>query len=150
MFGTFRKLAYTLLSPKFYTGFALGFATCTGLVANDFVSTAFAYTFGEPTLIEQDQEFAKKLTGDYFSDISDPNFQVFTYEKVCKGFYTVEKSGDTIITTGYGDAADDYTSTERIVKIPYVASSTDPIKTEPTDIVTDVVDVISTSTDIRP
>lgn len=127
MLGTFRSVAYTLLSPKFYAGIGVGlYLGSFGAVTNihSLFGIAQAYIYNEPTKLEEDQEAVKRVTGEYFSDVSSPDYKIFTYEKLCKGFYTVETVGDEIIYTGYGDSPEEFTYTTQIEKKSYVATST--------------------------
>jgi len=71
--------------------------------------SVFALTTTERNDIVSVQESALKFTGTYQPVYDDPYTKVFTYEKLCKGFYTVEDNGTIIKYTGFGDLADEYT-----------------------------------------
>jgi len=131
MFGTFRKIAYTLLSPKFYTGLVLGF-----YVGSMSLLSYAGFLYTESTLLEQDQVRVQGLTGAYFADYSQPDYKIFTYEKVCKGFGTIEVVGDQEIYTGYGDASEEFTYTVDIVNSSLNATSTATLEevTVPADV----------------
>jgi len=75
------------------------------------------------SLIEE-QEYSKKFTGEYFTDVSDPDFTINTYETVCKGYYTIEDNVTSFIYKGYGDLADEYTYTLEKPQVELTASST--------------------------
>jgi len=133
MFG-FRRLAYTLLSRHFWVGIAIGFS-----LASVFGTVAFALTSAEADLIFEEQNDIKKQTGRYETVIS-PELQVFTYEKLCKGFYVIEDNGIRITQTGFGDLAEEYTLTKETEKQKLSVAST--TNEEPI-----VFDITSTTTE---
>lgn len=94
-------------------------------------------------IIENDQEVVLKRTGQYFTDVSNPQFTVNTYERSCKGYYTIEETDDEIIYTGYGDLANEYTYT--ITKPKQVATSSDD---KPVDVISDPIDTTKNPSDI--
>lgn len=81
-----------------FVGFALGLFIGGYLVA-----------FVDASSLENDQKVYYKETGKYFYDTKNKGYQVFTYEELCRGFYTVEEKKDKIVYTGYGDLADKFT-----------------------------------------
>lgn len=65
--------------------------------------------------LEEEQEIYKERFGTYFSDTSDKDLQIHTYEAPCSGWYTEEKITDTQIRyDGYGDLSDNYTYVKNI------------------------------------
>jgi len=98
---------------------------------------SLALTVTEKAIIESDQESAMKYTGMY-QPVYNDLVQVFTYETICKGFYTVEDNGVSIKYTGFGELADQYTYTvDKVIKSK-VSTST-PIQDE--KIITDIIDI---------
>jgi hypothetical protein len=69
---------------------------------------AFALTTAESQIIESEQKSALRFTGSY-QPVYDQLVDVYTYETICKGYYTVEDNGIDIVYTGFGDLADQYT-----------------------------------------
>jgi len=96
---------------------------------------SFALTSIEADIIQADQESAMKYTGT-FQPVYNDLVQVFTYETICKGFYTVEDNGVTINYTGFGELADEYTYTIEKPIVNKVASTTDE-----KIISTDIIDI---------
>lgn len=116
MLKTIRKIGYTVLSKHFYTGIAIGFVLATLL------SIAQAQS-----IIETDQAQYLKQHGEYFVDVTNPTFKINTYEKTCKGYFTVMETPTTYVYTGYGDLKDEFTY--EIQKDPIksrIASTTKP------------------------
>jgi len=65
--------------------------------------------------------------------IYQSDFQVFTYETLCKGFYIVTDDGIEKIAQGFGDLAEEYTYTlpsEKVDLLNVISTTTD----EKTDI----------------
>jgi len=91
-----RNVSYILL------GFVLG----GSLLAVG--SSISALTLSERDSVISEQESALKFTGTY-QPVYDDLVKVYTYESLCKGFYTIEDNGVTIKYTGFGDLADQYT-----------------------------------------
>ncbi len=58
-------------------------------------------------IVEEEAYF--NTYGTYFSDVDTDGLGVHTYEKICRGFFLVEKTPEAFIYTGYGDLADKYT-----------------------------------------
>lgn len=77
--------------------------------------------------IVSDQERALKFTGMYIPDVSDPKRTINTYETICKGFYIIEDQGDTLVYTGFGDLAEQYTFKEEKPKVDINIISTSTI-----------------------
>jgi len=103
---------------------------CVGLSTGYYVNTVSALTLSEKTLIKAEQEYADKFTGFYYP-VYDGPIKVFTYEKLCKGFYTVEDNGVDITYTGFGDLADQYTFKQKSYKVDTtLLSTTTPDKNE--------------------
>lgn len=69
---------------------------------------AFALTSVESDFVMQDQKAALKFTGSY-QPVYDQLVNVYTYEGICKGYYTVEDNGVDVVYTGFGDLANQYT-----------------------------------------
>jgi len=89
-----------------------------------FFSTNLLFIFAQNKLdysltsdLIDEQQSALRFTGDYFSDVSNPQFTVNTYETICKGYYTIENTGTELIYKGYGDLADEYTYVEQILPV---------------------------------
>lgn len=102
---------------------------------------AFALTSAESNLVLQDQKAALKFTGSY-QPVYDQLVNVYTYEGICKGYYTVEDNGIDVIYTGFGDLADQYTfKTPSDRKVPDTKpTSTKDVNIDiPTDIPSDVI-----------
>jgi len=97
-----------------------------GFVCSIPVTSAFALTLTESKVIADYQEAAFSITGS-FEPVYDDKLSVFTYEKLCKGYYTVEDNGVTVTYTGFGDLADNYTYEESSQKVDSVATTTDII-----------------------
>lgn len=109
-------------------------------------TVVLAVTSTEKALIQEEQTQASKYTGSY-QPVYDKPIQVFTYETICKGYYTVEKTADSIIYTGYGDLKDQYTHTEKLPQTKVealVATTTNPIDEKTID------PVDTTSADFAP
>jgi len=86
------------------------------------------------TDLEVEQEIVLDKTGEYFSDVSNPNYTINTYETVCKGYYIIEVTDTEIIQTGYGDLANEFTKTELRTNSKISTTSPDiviPIDPEP-------------------
>jgi len=66
--------------------------------------------------IIQEQVYAEKYTGSY-QPVYETDFQVFTYETLCKGFYIITDDGVEKTVTGYGDLAELYTYTQPTEKV---------------------------------
>jgi len=65
--------------------------------------------------LEVEQADYYKINKEYFTDFSDPNFEVHTYETICKGYYTIDKTDKKkVVYTGYGDLDFKYTYEEFI------------------------------------
>lgn len=77
------------------------------------------------TLVQEAQEYSRKFTGDYFSDVKDPTYTINTYESLCRGYYIRHETDTTVEYIGYGDLADKYTYTEQKVSSK-IATSSDP------------------------
>lgn len=123
----YAKYTLTISLYLFVIFFAFFFATHLSL----------ALTQIEKDIIQSDQESAMKYTGMY-QPVYNDLVQVFTYETICKGFYTVEDNGVSIKYTGFGELADQYTYTvDKVVKSE-ISTST-PIKDE--KIITDIIDI---------
>jgi hypothetical protein len=76
------------------------------------------------TAIEQEQAAFYKENGRYFSDTRQKDFEIHTYESVCKGYILVDKTQeDKIVYTGYGSLADEFTY-EKILPINPVSATT--------------------------
>lgn len=89
------------------------------------LSSVYALTASEEAVVLDEQNYALKYTGSFQPVYDNKDYQVFTYETLCKGFYVVEDNGDSVRFTGFGDLADDYTYTyDKFVEVS-VASSTD-------------------------
>jgi len=115
-----------VLKKPFYVLLGL----CVGLSAGYYVNTVSALTLSEKNLIKQEQQYAQKYTGSYFPVYEGP-IKIFTYEKLCKGFYTVEDNGVDITYTGFGDLADEYTYKEKSNQVDtIIISTTTPEKNE--------------------
>jgi len=70
----------------------------------------YAATEKEKTLLETEQQNEREKSGTYFSDTTNKDYQIHTYEELCKGYYTIEYQKDgTITSIGYGDLAEKYT-----------------------------------------
>jgi len=80
-----------------------------GIVSSISLNYVYALTVTEKQLILEEQSYAQKYTGDFYTDTTNPELQIHTYETLCKGFYILEDDGITRSFTGYGDLADDYT-----------------------------------------
>jgi len=105
--------------------FYLTIAFVVGLSLSAVITSVNALTLSEEKIIVDDQLSAIKYTGMY-QPVYDALVQVYTYEKICKGFYTVEDNGIIRSYTGFGDLADQYTYNEPTYKIiEPIASSTD-------------------------
>ena len=134
IFWTIRKWIFALLSRNFWLGIGIGFFIASALTV---AIPSHALTTSEKNIIESDQESAMKYTGSY-QPVYNELVQVFTYETICKGFYTVEDNGVTITYTGFGELADQYTYTvDKLIKSDI--STTTPIKDE--KIITDIITV---------
>jgi len=117
VFYIFRNLGVFLL------GYFIGL---TGFTISDLMSLANAQ---EPELSLDSQQYVLfKQTGEYFSDVSNPQFTINTYETLCKGYYTIETTPTETIYTGYGDLPDEYTYT---IKTTDSKASSTPIDIEP-------------------
>jgi len=135
MYG-FRRLAYTLLSRHFWVGISVGFAIASILLVGNKISQAISLS--EKSIIVNEQESFKNRSGDFFSDTTDENFTVNTYETICKGYYIKEKTGTEYNYIGFGPLADEYTYSIPLEKNNYVASTTkEDIGTVPTEIFID-------------
>jgi len=99
-----------------------------GFISSLAFSSVFALTSFETDEIVDYQKAALSLTGKY-EPVYDDKLSVFTYEKLCKGYYTVEKVGDYTVYTGFGELADNYTYEIYTPKVDPVASTT--VDTEP-------------------
>jgi hypothetical protein len=98
--------------------FSIGFFLCSLLAG--YIANAQTITVSDL----QDQYYKQHRV--YFSDHSDKDYTINTYEQVCKGYYTVERTYDKLIYTGYGDLADEYTYTEDVS--PRTISSTSTLQ----------------------
>lgn len=101
------------------------------------LNTTHALTTTERDSVVDAQDYALKFTGSYQPIYDDPYYKVFTYEKICKGFYVVEDNGTTVRLTGFGDLKDDYTYTytHPVVENIINPTSTPPKNEIPVDIV---------------
>jgi len=90
------------------------------LIAVLFFMGSYIFAFSQekisisPNNIRSVQTDMKQKTGEYFYDVSDPEFQVYTYKTECSGYFTVQKTLTDVIYKGYGDLASQYTYTEKI------------------------------------
>lgn len=92
------------------------------------------------SLVQEAQEYSRKFTGDYFSDVKDPLYTINTYETLCRGYFIRHETDTTIEYIGYGDLADRYTYTEPKADSK-IATSSDPV----------VIDVpVATTTEPSP
>jgi len=91
------------------------------------IAQVFALSVTEENYILEEQADALKWTGEYYTDVSDPDLQVHTYTKLCKGFVVIEQTGSKIISTGFGDLAEEYTYVEDKPIVDSVATTTDPV-----------------------
>jgi len=122
-------------------GMKLAYVFLGVFLAISITSISYALTSTERQEVVSEQLTAIKFTGTY-QPIYDGLVQVYTYETICKGFYTVEDNGTIIRYTGFGDLADQYTyesPSPALDKIS-IASTTDekiidtPIDPVPVDI----------------
>jgi len=120
-----RRFGYMILSRHFWTGIGIGFLLASGY-------TIFGQTLSstEVALIQESQDYSLKFTGDYFSDVKDPNLTINTYETVCKGYYIRHETDTEIEYIGYGDLANEYTYTEQKPVVSKTATTTDIISTD--------------------
>lgn len=84
-----------------------------------FLAVGFLLSFGVSVFavsnLEIEQNAYFEQYGEYFSDVSDPEHLVFTYETLCKGYYEIDSSNKNKIKyIGYGDLAYKYTYEETI------------------------------------
>jgi len=91
------------------------------------IAQVFALTVTEENYILEEQADALKWTGEYYTDVSNPDLQVHTYTTLCKGFVVIEQTGSKIISTGFGDLADEYTYVEDKPIGDSVASTSEPV-----------------------
>lgn len=89
------------------------------------------------TDLENDQQAVREETGMYFSDFTNPQFTIHTYETVCKGYYTIEDTPEALIYTGYGDLSSNYTFEIQKPTKSIVSSTT-----------LDIISSVSTTSDI--
>jgi len=90
-------------------------------------TSVYALTTTERNDIIDKQSAALEFTGTY-QPVYDDLVKVFTYETICKGFYTVEDNGVTIKYTGFGDLASDYTyETDSTTSKDSIATTTDKL-----------------------
>lgn len=131
MFG--KNLFYAII------GFTLAIST----------SSVLALTSVETNSIMDEQLYAQKYTGTYQPVYEGP-VKVFTYETICKGFYTIEDNGVEIKYTGFGDLADEYTFSEpSLSKVDSLQVSTStPIDEKLIDSEPVILPVVSSTTDI--
>jgi len=81
-------------------------------VFDTFVDVAFAAQL--PSLEVEQSDYYKK-NKEYFTDVSNPDFEIHTYETICKGYYTIDKTDKKkVVYTGYGDLDFKYTYEEFI------------------------------------
>jgi len=121
----------------FYVFLGLALGISLSLILN----AAYAQTVSSDIL--QEQVYAEKYTGDY-QPVYEKEYQVYTYETICKGFYVLQDDGTTLTSIGYGDLAELYTYTTDTLKVDLqekIASTTDEK--------IPVIDIAST-TDIVP
>jgi len=95
------------------------------------------------SLIEEDQKQALKFTGEYFTDHTNPQFTINTYETICKGYYTIRETDTSYEYIGYGDLAEQYTYDIKKERTVFIASTTK-------DIDTDIIIDSSTTSQIIP
>jgi len=120
-----------------YVFLGLIIGVSSSLVLN-YVDASFFTGLSSVEIIEEQQD-ALKYTGNYVSDVTDPNTQVHTYEAPCKGFYIIEKTDTDIVSTGFGDLAEQYTYTEKITYVDtQISSSTKE---------TEIIDIEPVATD---
>lgn len=83
--------------------------------------------------IQSEQEYSLKYTGSY-SPIYEKDYQVFTYEGICKGYYVITDNGVEKRSVGFGDLADEYTFVEKYPVVDTLqATSTLPVDEKPID-----------------
>jgi len=58
-------------------------------------------------VVDQSEYFSKNNT--YYSDTTNDNLQVYTYETLCTGYYIVEKKDGIIKQTAFGDLSEKFT-----------------------------------------
>jgi len=96
--------------------------------------SVYALSFSEEMAIVEEQATLKEFTGQFQTDLKNPDLQVHTYEAPCRGFVIIEETPTQTIHMGYGDLSAEYTYT--IDKPVYeTKASTTPTDTLPIDIV---------------
>lgn len=91
------------------------------------IAQVFALSLTEQNYILEEQADALRWTGEYYTDVSDPDLQVHTYTTLCRGFVVIEQTGSKIISTGFGDLADEYTYVEDKPIVDSIASTSGPV-----------------------
>jgi hypothetical protein len=89
------------------------------------VGQVFALTSTEKNIIQSEQEFYFDKENKYYSDTSNPDLIVNTYEAPCKGYFIVEENDTEYKSTGFGPLSDNYTFTQT----KYVEKETIPTTT---------------------
>jgi len=121
----------------FYSIIGVTFGVSMAIVLN---SVNAGYDLSD---VLQEQVYAEKYTGEY-QPVYEKDYQVYTYETICKGFYIVQDDGVTLTATGFGDLAEQYSYSTDTLKVDLqdkIASTTDEK--------IPVIDIAST-TDIIP
>jgi len=124
------------------------FYTFIGVMLAVSLTPVLALTTTETKTISTEQEYALKYTGMY-QPVYDQPVKIYTYETLCKGYYTLEDNGLEIKYTGFGDLADDYTYTiTKPVVDTLKASSTPPLNEKILDTESVALPVDASTTDI--
>jgi len=102
-----------------------------GFVFSLIAVTAINEVYAQVTLLEQEQLEYREKNGTFFSDVDNTDYQIFTYEKLCSGFYEVIQTKNSVEYIGYGDLSKEYTySVPRTDVVSSVGSSSVGIRTE--------------------
>jgi len=135
---------FSPLTIRNFVYFLLGAVSVISLT-----SIAYGLTTTEELKIIENQTDALKWTGEYQTDVSNPNLQIHTYTKLCKGFYIIEQTPTQTIYTGYGDLNQEYTYAINKPDKTNEISTTTKQTTDETEIpIIDPLLIVSTTTEI--